>query len=62
MRFVNEVLKPYLETFFVVNLDDISIFNKTKEQHISHLREMLEWLLKMKLLINLKNHFFITTT
>ena len=41
MRLMNEVLKRFLGKFVIVYLDDILIFNKTKEEHLEHVREVL---------------------
>ena len=38
--FIHEVLKDYIRVFVVVYLDDILIFNKTKE-HMKHLEMVL---------------------
>jgi len=48
---MNEVLRPYFGKFVVVYLDRVLIFNKTKEDHMMHLRKVLEWLKTMKFLI-----------
>jgi hypothetical protein len=37
MRLMNVVLHPYLDSFVVVYLDDILIYNTTLEDHISQL-------------------------
>jgi Reverse transcriptase (RNA-dependent DNA polymerase) len=38
---MNEVLRPYLDEFCLVYLDDIVIYSKTEEGHIQHLRSVL---------------------
>ena len=35
---MNEVLRPYLRKLVVVFLDDIVIFSKTREEHLTHVR------------------------
>ena len=42
----------------IVYLDDILIFNKTKEEHFQHMRYVLKKLQQNKLLINLKKCSF----
>jgi hypothetical protein len=59
MRVMDEVLKPFLGKFVVVYLDDILILNKTKEEHLEHVRKMLQQLREEKLLINLKKCTFL---
>ena len=59
MRLMNEVLKEFLAKFFIVYLDDILIFSKTLEEHMMHIRKVLEKLRGEKLTINLKKCSFV---
>jgi hypothetical protein len=53
MRLMNNVLHPYLYSFFIVYLDDILFYSATWEEHISHLMQVLETPKKHQLLTNL---------
>ena len=59
MRLMNEVLKRFLGKFVIVYLDGILIFSKTKEEHLEHIRQVLQRLKEEKLLINLKKCSFM---
>lgn len=59
MRLLNEVLKPYLGKFVIVYLDDILIFSKTKEEHLQHVRAVLQRLKEEKLMVNFKKCSFM---
>ncbi|GKB48393.1 putative reverse transcriptase domain-containing protein [Tanacetum coccineum] len=49
MNLMNWVCKPYLDKFFIVFINDILIYSKSKEEHEVHLRLVLELLKKEKL-------------
>ena len=59
MRLMNEVLKRLLGKFVIVYLDDILILSKIKEEHLEHIRQVLQRLKEEKLLINLKKCSFM---
>ena len=40
-RMMNDILRPYLDKFVIVYLDDICIFSKTPEEHLKHLQLVL---------------------
>jgi hypothetical protein len=61
MRLMNEVLKDFIVKSMIVYLNDILVFNKTKEEHLRHLTLMMRRLQQEKLLINLKNSSFMKT-
>jgi hypothetical protein len=49
MRLMNDVLRPYLDSFVIVYLDDILVYSATWEEHMSHLMQVLETLKKHQL-------------
>ena len=59
MTLMDEVLKEYVGKFVIVYLDDILIFSQGKEEHLEHLKLVLNTLQKEKLLINLKKCSFM---
>eukprot|EP00253_Pinus_taeda_P020830 PITA_20830 len=38
MRVMNDVLKPFIDDFLVIYLDDILVFSKTWEEHLKHVK------------------------
>jgi hypothetical protein len=37
LRMMDDILRPFTNTFVVVYLDDILIYNKTWEEHLQHI-------------------------
>ena len=53
MRLMNEVLRPFLDDFVIVYLDDILIFSKTSEEHLKHVKETLDVLKRENIYVKL---------
>jgi hypothetical protein len=54
MRFMDDVLRPFTNSFVVVYLDDILIFIRTWEDHMQHIQQILGTLWQHKLYANLE--------
>ena len=44
MDLMNRVFKQYLDLFVIVFIDDILIYSRSKEEHASHLRVVMQTL------------------
>jgi hypothetical protein len=44
MRLMDDVLRPFTNSFVVVYLDDILIFNRMWEEHMRHIQQVLSTL------------------
>ena len=60
MRLMNHILRPFLGQFVVVYFDDILIYSRSIEEHLEHLKAVLDVLRREKLYINLKKCNFCT--
>ncbi len=49
--FINEIFKDLLNKFVIAYIDDILIFSKTEQEHISHVRTVLSRLLENQLYV-----------
>jgi len=57
---MNIIFRPHLDKFVLVYLDDIRIYSKTKEEHVEHLKVILDLLRKHKLYGKLSKCTFLT--
>jgi len=46
MRVMNDVLRTFIEDCVIVYLDDILIFRKYREEHVMHVKKVLDVLKK----------------
>lgn len=58
MRLMNDILWPFTNAFLAVYLDDILIFNQSWEEHVHHIRQVLQTLQQHKLCANLEKVTF----
>jgi hypothetical protein len=57
---INDVLRPFLDNFVVVYLDDILIYSKTLEEYQQHVHQVLQALQDANLLVNPEKSIFHT--
>jgi hypothetical protein len=58
MRLMDDVLRPFTNSFMVFSLYDILIFSRTWEEHMRHIQRVLSTLSQHKLYANLKKCSF----
>ena len=59
MQLMNTMLRPYIGKFGVIYFYDTLVFSKNKEDHLHHLKVILDILRKHQLYVNLKKFRFL---
>lgn len=54
MRLMNDILRPFIDNFVIVYLDDILIYSCSSEEHLVHIQWVLETLEQHQLCLNRK--------
>jgi hypothetical protein len=57
-RMMNDIFREHLDVFVIVYLDDILIYSQTEEEHVEHVKIVLELLRKNKLFCEYAKCFF----
>ena len=55
---MNDILRPYLDIFVIVYLDDILIYSTDTQEHVQHVRQVLEKLSQAQLFCKLEKCLF----
>ena len=50
MRVMNDLFRPFIDEFVLVYLDDILVFSKIWNEHVCHVKKVLDVLKKRKTL------------
>jgi hypothetical protein len=53
MCVMNDLLRPFLDGFVIVYLDDILIFSETWDEHVRHVNQVSDTLQREKLYVKL---------
>ena len=61
MCFINSVLRPYLNKFVIVFINDILVYSKNEEEHEKHLAAVLRLLREHQLYAKLNKCSFFQT-
>ncbi|XP_071702891.1 uncharacterized protein [Rutidosis leptorrhynchoides] len=52
MRLMNDILRPFIDDFVVVYLDDILIYSRSEAEHLKHVQRVFEVLQQQQLRLN----------
>ena len=53
MRVMNDVFRPFIDDFVIVYLDDILVFSRTWDEHVKHVKKILDVLKRENLYVKM---------
>ena len=53
-KMINKTLQSYLDRFAIIYMDDILVYSNTKDQHVKHVKMVLDTLKQKKLKIKIE--------
>jgi hypothetical protein len=53
MPVMNEVFSPFLDDFVIVYLDDIIVFSRTRDEHVRHVKQVLDTFQREKMYVKM---------
>jgi hypothetical protein len=62
MRVLNDVFRHFLDDFVIVYLDNILVFSGTWDEHVKHVKQILDTLQREKLYVKMSKCEFDKTT
>ena len=62
MRVMNNLLRSFLDDFIIIYLDDIFIFNKSRDEHVMYVKKVLDVLKKEQLILKMSKFEFGKTS
>ena len=61
MRYMDALLRPFIDKRVIVYLDDILIFSQSWEEHVKQLRQVFDTLQQHRLYVNMEKFSFVMT-
>ena len=58
MKMMNGIFRDFLDNFVIIFIDVILVYSRSKEDHESHLKAVMEWLREHKLFAKLSKCSF----
>ncbi|CAA7029967.1 unnamed protein product [Microthlaspi erraticum] len=58
MRLMSDMFREYLDVFVIIFIDDILVYSRSLEEHVTHMRLVLEKLREQKLFAKLRKYSF----
>lgn len=62
VKLMNEILRSFVDRFVVLYFDDILVYSKNEEEHVSHLKYVFEALRNQKLYAKMEKCQFFSTS